>query len=106
MTVQYAPGRDADSERNRERTTSGNSDYVSASGTLTIAAGQTTGTIPVTVIGDIAIESDETFTMTLSNPTNATLSDATATGTITENETSIWSGQAYVDANWTSRRQA
>ena len=31
-------------------------------------------------------EDDETFTLTLSNPTNATLGDATATGTIIDDD--------------------
>lgn len=58
-------------------------DYDAASGTLTIPAGQTTATIPVTV-HDVGFEPDKTFTVTLSNPTptQVTLSQATATGTI------------------------
>ena len=64
-------------------------DYTATSGTLTIAAGQTTGTITVPVIGDTIYEANETFTLTLSNPTNATVSTTagTATGTITNDDT-------------------
>jgi hypothetical protein len=48
-------------------------DYITTSGTLTIAAGTQTGTISVPVIGTSAIVSPRTFTVTLSNPTSANL---------------------------------
>lgn len=58
-------------------------DYAAASGTLTIAAGDTEAAILVSVIGDTRVETNETFSVTLSNPSaNATLGTATATGTI------------------------
>ena len=50
------------------------SDYVSTSGTLTIAAGATSGTIAVPVYGDATYESDETFKLSLSSATDALLS--------------------------------
>ncbi|MGL5035231.1 MAG: choice-of-anchor I family protein, partial [Microcystaceae cyanobacterium] len=62
------------------------SDYVVTQGTLTFAAGETQKTIDVPVIGDITIELDETFFVNLSNPTNATLSTETETGTITNDD--------------------
>lgn len=78
-------------------------DYAAASGTLTIPAGSTSATFDVSVTGDITIEEDETFTVSLSSPTNAQFADSattiSATGTITENEVSVWSDQAYLDAN-------
>src|SRR5207248_2119772 len=43
------------------------SDYASASGTLTFTAGQTSRTITVLVNGDTTVESDETFTVGLTN---------------------------------------
>ena len=58
------------------------SDYQARSGTLTIFAGQTTGTISVPVVGDTKPEQNETFTVVLSNPINATIARGTATGTI------------------------
>jgi hypothetical protein len=59
------------------------SDYVAASGQLTLPAGATQGSLDVGVIGDRKRERHETFTMTLSNPSNAALpATATATGTI------------------------
>ena len=51
-------------------------------GSVTIAAGGLTGNLPVTINGDTAVEPDETFTLTISAATNATLGTATATGTI------------------------
>ena len=57
-------------------------DYTGASGTVTFAAGQTSKQITVTVAGDTAIEADETFTVTLSAPSGATLG-ATKASTVT-----------------------
>ena len=48
-------------------------DYTATTGTLTFAPGETTKTITVAVTGDTAVEPNETFTVTLSNPTGATL---------------------------------
>ena len=64
-------------------TATAGSDYTAASGTLTFAAGSTSQTVTVAVTGDLSVESDETFSITLSNPSaNATLLTATGTGTI------------------------
>jgi ELWxxDGT repeat protein/parallel beta-helix repeat protein len=63
------------------------SDYTATSGTLSIPAGSTTGTITVPVLGDTILENNEMFTVTLSNPTNATLLTATGTGTIQNDDT-------------------
>jgi len=63
------------------------SDYVATNGILTIAAGATTGTVAVPVHGDTLVEPDETLTLTLSAPTNATIATATATGTILNDDT-------------------
>jgi hypothetical protein len=61
-------------------------DLQAASGTLTLAAGATTGAIVVPVVGDTTVEPDETFTVTLSSPSGATLGDAQATGTISDDD--------------------
>lgn len=66
------------------------SDYAGAAGVLTFAAGETSLTISIPVIGDNVAELRETFTVTLSNPSGATLGDATATGTITDNDGPIY----------------
>jgi probable HAF family extracellular repeat protein len=56
-------------------------DYLAASGTLTFAPGQTTRTIPVTVLGD-RVPEDEGFMLTLRNATNAIIaSGGPANGT-------------------------
>jgi len=59
-----------------------NNDYQSASGTVVFDAGQTTRTINVVIVGDNTVEPNETFSVVLSNPTNATLGNGTGTGTI------------------------
>ena len=61
-------------------------DFTAASGTLTIMPGETTATVAVATEDDTLDEPDETFTLTLSSPSNATLGEATATGTITDND--------------------
>ncbi|OSJ34307.1 hypothetical protein BST63_03880 [Bradyrhizobium canariense] len=55
------------------------SDFTTSSGTVTFAAGQESQTISVPIINDTTPESDETFTVTLSNPTGATLGAQTTT---------------------------
>src|SRR6185295_9043561 len=67
-------------------TASAPSDYLANSGTLTIATGQTTGTITVVVNGDTLNEADETFFVNLSNAANATISDAQGVVTIANDD--------------------
>ncbi|MCU0260818.1 MAG: hypothetical protein MUE78_07350, partial [Ilumatobacteraceae bacterium] len=62
------------------------SDYSSASGTLTFSAGQTTKTIVITISADKKAEATETFTVVLSSPTNAVISDGSGVVTITDND--------------------
>ena len=57
-------------------------DYVSGSGALTFNAGVTQQVISVSIIGSPWPKPDEFFSVVLSNPTNATFSKSTATGTI------------------------
>jgi len=56
---------------------------------LTFAAGETSKVISVPIIGDTVVENDETFTISLSNPTNATIASGqgTGTGTIINDDT-------------------
>ena len=59
------------------------SDYVAATGSITIPAGSTTGQIAITVNGDTVVETDETFNVQLAlGGTNATLGDGSGLGTI------------------------
>ncbi|TAN52683.1 MAG: hypothetical protein EPN21_03345 [Methylococcaceae bacterium] len=74
VTVSYAT---ADS------TATAGSDYVTTSNTLTFAPGETSKTLSVPILGDILVESDETFRVNLSAPSNATLDNAAASATVT-----------------------
>jgi hypothetical protein len=62
------------------------SDYTTTAGTLTFAAGEVSGPVTVTVLGDTVVEASETFVVNLSNPTNATIADGQGLGTIVDNE--------------------
>ena len=53
---------------------------------LTFAPGQTSKPISITILGDVVDEEDEIFSVTLSNPDNATLGTATASMLITDND--------------------
>ncbi len=66
--------------------TEAGTDYTGKSGTLHFAAGETSATVVIPVIGDVAIEADETFTVTLTSPVHATLGNATDTVTILDND--------------------
>ncbi len=65
------------------------SDYTATSNTLTFAPGQTSQTISVPVIGDTITEANETFTVNLATPTNATISDAQGVGTIVNDDLAV-----------------
>ena len=59
-------------------------EFVPTSGTLTIPPNTLSGTIPVTIRNDNFIGSNQSLTMTLSSPTNATIFDGTGFATIVE----------------------
>ena len=63
-------------------TATAGSDYTAASGTLSFSAGETRKTLAVRISDDTESESDETFTVTLSNASGADLGTSEATGTI------------------------
>ena len=56
------------------------------SSTVTVPAGATSAAVTVTVTGDTLFEADETFSVTLSAPGNATLGVATGVATITNDD--------------------
>jgi len=62
-------------------------DYAPTSGVLTFPTGVTSQTITVQVVADDIHEADETFTVKLSAPSNATISKATGLGTIRDDDT-------------------
>ena len=68
--------------------TGSGTDYTLANGTLTINAGNTSGTITIaSIVNDSLDEANETVIVTLSNPSNATLgSDDAHTYTINDND--------------------
>jgi hypothetical protein len=61
-------------------------DYLTTLGKLTFAAGDTAKTISIAIVDDSYAEGGETFTITLSNVTGATLATFSATLNITDNE--------------------
>ena len=61
-------------------------DYASVVGTLTFAAGETAKTVNVDILGDTLVETNETFTLSLSSPTGATIARGQATGTIVNDD--------------------
>ncbi len=73
VTVDYATS---------DGTATAGEDYTGASGMLRFAAGEASRTISVAVLDDAHDEGQETFTLTLSNASNALIVHASATGTI------------------------
>jgi chitinase len=61
-------------------------DFVAASGTVTFAAGETVSTVKVAIVGDRVEETTESFSLLLSGAQGATIADATAVATITDND--------------------
>ena len=62
------------------------SDYEAVSGSLTFAPGETEKTISVRVTDDIEVESDESFTVRLSGQSNVSLSGASVSVTIEDDD--------------------
>ena len=86
VTVAYATA---------DGTATAGADYRAASGELRFAPGETELMVSVPVLGDLTPEADETLTVTLSDPVNAELGSATATGTIVNDDTA---GVSIADA--------
>ena len=62
-------------------------DYISALGTIKFAAGESSKTISILIIDDSYLEGPETFNVSLSNPSGATMgTPSTATVTINDND--------------------
>ena len=69
-------------------TATAGSDYTAVNPhTVTIPANQQSVVVSVSITDDSTDETDETFTLTLSNPSNATLGTTLATTTISDNDT-------------------
>jgi hypothetical protein len=67
-------------------TATAQADYVGVSGTIAFRPGEKSKTISVAVLSDPIAEPDETFSVKLSSPVNATLGNASATGTIANDD--------------------
>jgi hypothetical protein len=77
VTVNYATA---------DGTATAGPDYQSGSGTLTFNAGETSKPVTVLINGDTAFETDETFLVNLTVPTNATIADNQGLGTIVNDD--------------------
>ena len=64
-------------------------DYTAASGTVSFADTETTKPIVVTITADNIVELDETFQVTLSNPSRGTVTGGPGTGTITNDDSAV-----------------
>ena len=76
------------------------SDYTAKSGTLSFAAGETTKTVTVVVVGDTLVEPDETFFVNLSNPVGGTFvgGDSQGLGTIVNDDSQFQFSSATYSA--------
>ena len=91
LTVDYATA---------NGTASAGSDFVATSGTLTFAPGTTSQLISVTVNGDTTVEPDETFSINLSNATNASfILGVTGIVTLANDDTSVQLSAASYSVN-------
>ncbi len=77
-------------------TATAGADYLSTSGTLSINAGVTSARIEVRVLPDVLNEEDESFSLSLSQVSEASLADGHAVGVIT-------GGDPSVTAQWLAR---
>jgi sugar lactone lactonase YvrE len=81
-------------------TAAAGTDYVAASGTVTIPAGSTSATVNIPINGDTTVEPNETFTFGLSNQTNAAfISNAVATVTIVNDDATVEFNNAALSVN-------
>ena len=87
--------------KTKDGTAQAGSDYVSTSGTVTIKPGILSKMVSINVIGDNAYESNEKFSLVLSNPVNALLGDLdSATCTIKNDDPLSAESQTNNDASF------
>ncbi|MDX6577016.1 MAG: hypothetical protein QOE96_2969, partial [Blastocatellia bacterium] len=92
VTVAFATGDSAGAQdcSVKNGAASARCDYLTALGTISFAPGETSKTISVPIIDDSYVEGPETFTITLSNASGATLgTQSTATVRINDNDASL-----------------
>ncbi len=64
-------------------------DYIAQSGTLTFAPGETIKQITIQVVGDVSVESNETFSVVLSGAINADIQRGDGIGTILNDDVDL-----------------
>ena len=91
VTVDYATA---------DGTAAAGDDYVETSGTLVFSPGETAKTVSVTVNGDDEVEADETFALSLSNPSNGQIDpqNAEAETVILNDDEAVVSAEACGEA--------
>jgi hypothetical protein len=67
-------------------TATAGADYAAASGVVTFPPGSLAGAVPLSIVGDVLDEPNETFQVTLSAPSGATVGDGQATVNITDDD--------------------
>ena len=81
-------------------------DYGAHSGTVAVQPQQQRACFTVTLVDDADAEGDETFTVTLSNPVNATLGTPVATFTIVDNDDGANVAPTFTEGTSTTRSVA
>jgi hypothetical protein len=64
-------------------------DFIYTSGTLALGPGSTSATVSVPIVPDLQVEGDETFSLLLFSPSNATVSDGIGTAYVIDDESSM-----------------
>ena len=86
ITLSKAAASDVTIDYQTANGTATSGDYTSTSGTLTIAAGETSGTISIPITNDTTTEAQENLTLNLSNASNATLGKSTVIVSLEDND--------------------
>jgi hypothetical protein len=80
-------------------------DYLDEPGRVTFAPGQTVASIPLSVVGDAAVEGDESVGVRLGGADGALVDRGRATGTLVDDEASPRPAETFVsDLAWVSAR--
>ena len=72
-------------------------DYLTSEGSLTFAPGETSQTINVDIVGDTAVEEDETFFVEIRNAEGVAIADMEAIGTITDDDSAETTSDVTAD---------
>jgi Ca2+-binding RTX toxin-like protein len=83
VSVQFQTSSDG---TNTGGTATAGEDYVSTTGAVTFQPGETTQTLSIPILGDDLNESEETFFVTLTNPSGVTILDGLAEGRIIDDD--------------------